>query len=461
MGDSTVIKGKASSSDSVIAELRIYCDSTLIAKADTSLTDFVWKPIEPGTYSFTMLALSQMSSTIFEKSCTIKACEPAKPFNNTPISLPGKLEAEDFDEGENSIAYNDTDNNNEGGKYRQTGIDIDASDDGGFVVGWTNTGEWMQYTVKVDEPQIMVWSAKVSSGITNSAFRIYMGDTDLTGRISVPQTGNNSWDTYTEVKGRTKVEMPAGTYKLRILIEGSSCNIDYVTFEKSSGNEVLTSPYNGTPHAIPGTIEAEMFDNGMEGIAYHDNDESNQGEQFRNSGVDIVEGNGGYALGYTAAGEWVLYTVNIEKAQKYYWSAMVSSGTTGAAFRLYIDNEDITGKISIPQTASSSWDTYKTVSGETLTELPAGTHTLKLAIEGANGNIDKIIFSTDAPTTISDFEAEASFNGIYDVFSITGINCGSVEITDGNTSVMAGQFASGIYILRKQGSSETHKIVVY
>ena len=144
MGDSTVIKGKASSADS-IAEVRLYCDSTLIAKFDTSAINFVWSPIEPGSYTFSMQVLSQVSSTIFERSCNVKACEPAKPFKNTPIALPGKLEAEDFDEGENTIAYSDSDEGNNGSnEYRTSDIDIDKNGNDGWVVGWTNSGEWMQ-----------------------------------------------------------------------------------------------------------------------------------------------------------------------------------------------------------------------------------------------------------------------------------------------------------------------------
>lgn len=474
MGDSTVVKGKASSANHTIAKVRLYCDTTLIASADTSVIEYVWKPEVKGAYKFTMLALNSADSLIFERSCTVKACEPAKPFKNTPIALPGKLEAEDFDEGENTIAYSDSDPDNNHGYsenktfYRDTvGIDIDKNDGDGYVVGWTNTGEWMQYTVKVDAEQLMLWTARVSSGTTGSAFSIRMGDTDLTGKINVPQTASNSWGTYTEITGRTKVAMPAGTYNIRIQIEGSSCNIDYVNFAPSTGNEVFRGPYNNEPAPIPGTIEVEDYDKALKGFVaetYKDNDSENQGDaSYRSSeGVDIVKGNGGKAIGYTNAGEWTLYTVKVEKAQKYYWGAYVSSGTTGAAFRLYLDDVDITGKISIPQTASNDWSKYKLVTGETKAELPEGTHTLKLAIEGANGNIDKVIFGTEEVTEpktgIADEPADC---GLFDVFTVMGVYRGTVEISNGDTSVLNGRFESGIYILRNKATGEAKRVMVY
>ena len=470
MGDSTTIKGKASCTDSTIAEIQIYCDSTLVAKVDTSVISFTWKPIEPGTYTFTMKAFSSVSSTLFERDCTVKACEPAKPFNGKPIVLPGKLEAEDFDEGENTIAYSDNDEGNNGSsnEYRpETGVDIDKNDGDGWVVGWTNSGEWIQYTVDVKEEHIMLWTARVASGTSGSAFSIRMGNTDLTGRINVPQTASNSWGTYTEISGLTKVAMPAGTYNIRIQIEGSSCNIDYINFAPSTGDEVFTGPYRGTPAPIPGTIEMEDYDKALKGFVaetYKDNDTDNQGDaNYRSSeGVDIVKGNGGKALGYTNPGEWVLYTVNVAATQKYYWGAYVSSGTSGAAFRLYLDDVDITGKISIPQTGSNDWSKYKLVTGETKVELPEGTHVIKLAIEGANGNIDKVIFSTEKvtePTTaIAD---ELANSGLFDVFSVMGVYRGTVEISNGDTSVLNGKFESGIYILRNKATGEATRVMVY
>ena len=468
MGDSTVIKGKASSVDHTIAEVRLYCDSTLIATVDTSVIEYLWKPTTPGAYKFTMLALNSADSTLFERSCTVKACEPAKPFKNTPIALPGKLEAEDFDEGENTIAYSDSDEGNNGSNtYRTSDVDIDKNDGDGWVVGWTNAGEWLQYTVKVDKEQLMIFSARVASGTTGSAFSIYMGDTDLTGRVNVPQTASNSWGTYTEIKGRTKVAMPAGTYNLRLKIEGSSVNIDYITFEPSTGDEVFTGPYTGTPAPIPGTIEVEDYDKALKGYVaetYKDNDTDNQGDaNYRSSeGVDIVKGNGGKAIGYTNAGEWSLYTVNVAATQKYYWGAYVSSGTTGAAFRLYLDDVDITGKISIPQTGSNDWSKYKLITGETKVELTQGTHVIKLAIEGANGNIDKVIFSTEEvtepATAITD---ELAGNGLFDVFTVMGVYRGTVEISNGDTSVLNDRFESGIYILRSKATGEAKRVMVY
>ena len=37
------------------------------------------------------------------------------------------------------------------------------------------------------------------------------------------------------------------------------------------------TPYSGSPAAVPGTIDAERFDNGAEGVAYYDTTPGNSG----------------------------------------------------------------------------------------------------------------------------------------------------------------------------------------
>src|SRR5207248_2918042 len=63
-------------------------------------------------------------------------------------------------------------------------------------------------------------------------------------------------------------------------------------------------PYGGSAAPVPGTIQAENFDYGGEGVAYHDFDASNNGGAYRAEGVDIqatgAAGSdpGGYDIGW-------------------------------------------------------------------------------------------------------------------------------------------------------------------
>ena len=152
----------------------------------------------------------------------------------------------------------------------------------------------------------------------------------------------------------------------------------------------------GKPFNIPGTLQAEYFDKGGEGAAYHDNDVENRGDaNYRSAdGVDIVNGNNGKAIGYTNTGEWVEYTINVKEAGTYSYEATVSSGTTNSGFSINIRKDKTITKLAdvkVPQTGNNDWDTYKTVEGTV--ELEAGEQILRLIITGSNCNIDKIKFS--------------------------------------------------------------------
>jgi len=455
------IKAKAYSEKDIIAKMKVYVNDVLFVDSTASSLELKWKPTVAGTYTFKLKAYNGADSLLFEKTCTAKAYVPSTPFKTVPIALPGIVQAEDFDNGINGVAFSDTDDKNDGGKYRTNGVDIGSQATNEYFVGWTSAGEWLEYTVKVDESQLMIWSARVSSANTNATIRIYMGDVDLTGKVPVPQSANSDWSVYNEVKGRTKVALPVGTYKLRILIESSSCNIDKVTFTKSIGNEVLTTPYGATPVALPGVVEMELFDKGTDGTGYKDNESANRGDaKFRTTeGVDISIGNGGQVIGYTVTGEWLIYTVSVAKEQVFNWSADVASGVTGSAFSIILGNTNITGKIQVPQTGNNTWSTYTKVTGKTTIALPAGTHQFKLIIDNGNCDIDKVTFTAVA-TGVDDLQVD-QFEGVYEVFSAMGIHMGNVKIANGDISSLKSRFSHGFYILRKHdGSGKSKRILI-
>ena len=79
-----------------------------------------------------------------------------------------------------------------------------------------------------------------------------------------------------------------------------------------------TPAYSGSPVALPGIVQAENFDNGGEGSAYHDGSAGNNGGAYRSTDVDIeAASEGSYDIGWTSAGEWLNYTVNVSAAGNY------------------------------------------------------------------------------------------------------------------------------------------------
>ncbi|MBR1666802.1 MAG: carbohydrate-binding protein [Bacteroidaceae bacterium] len=189
-----------------------------------------------------------------------------------------------------------------------------------------------------------------------------------------------------------------GKYALKAIVYDT----DGSTYEREGAFTAYNprSPFKNIIAELPGTIEAENFDVGGEGVTYHDSNTNKEGDgaSYRtDGGIDVVKGNNGYALGYTANGEWTEYTVNVTEAGTYSYDAYVSSGVTGASFSLSIETPDgtvnnLSEVITIPQTGNSDWSNYVPIHGRTLVSLAEGKHILRLNISGSNGNIDKFVF---------------------------------------------------------------------
>ncbi len=215
---------------------------------------------------------------------------------------------------------------------------------------------------------------------------------------------------------------PTGNGKVTVMAiatdaEGRSNSASY-TMKVTAKREPFTA---GKPATLPGTLQTEYYDKGGEGAAYHDNDAQNQGDaNYRASeGVDIVNGNGGRALGYTSTGEWVEYTIDVQEAGNYSFKATVSSGVNNSGFSINLNkNGKITklADIKVPQTGSNSWDTYRVVEGTLSQPLEAGEQILRIVITGSNCNIDKILFTNTATGIIDINNDAASQQGSYDLF---------------------------------------------
>jgi len=174
--------------------------------------------------------------------------------------------------------------------------------------------------------------------------------------------------------------------------------------------------FNG-PHNLPGTVQVEDYDTGGDGLAYHDVDAGNSGGAYRSDNVDIEacsDTGGGYDVGWTAAGEYLKYTVNVATAGNYTVGFRVASTTAGNTF--YLANAagtNISGTITCPNTGG--WQTWQTVNA-TVT-LPAGTQVLKLVENTGGYNFNSITFTKIVTGSLTGSKAAAS-TGIYNLTSL-------------------------------------------
>ena len=197
--------------------------------------------------------------------------------------------------------------------------------------------------------------------------------------------------------------------------------------------EIPFKPYGDSLHLaeeqiIPGRIECEYYNAGGEGLAYHDSDSINSGSgglnvddgsylhQFRmteavdisytksegidNSPFNMIEPElGSLYVGWTVPGEWMKYTVQIEREGNYIVGIMYTANDSGSV-SIRLDSTLFSGLLTLPSTYVASdtiawrqWHHWNYIDSLTTLHLPQGIHTLTFTTETkGNMNYDYLVF---------------------------------------------------------------------
>ena len=151
-----------------------------------------------------------------------------------PAKIPGKIEVENYDIngiGNGNSSYSDNDSENRGGKYRTDGVDVYEGGDN-YAVGYTEEGEWMEYTVNVAATGSYDVTAHVASGSETSGFSLLLDDKEIVPAKTAPKTGEE-WDVYEDMP-LGSVKLDSGKHVLKILITANFVNIDWIEFADPS-----------------------------------------------------------------------------------------------------------------------------------------------------------------------------------------------------------------------------------
>jgi hypothetical protein len=249
------------------------------------------------------------------------------------VNVPGKIQAEDYDNGGQGTAYNDADATNNGGGYRTDGVDMEATTDagGGYNVGWTGNGEWLEYSLANVATGTYNISVRVAAPAAGGSVQVTLGGANL-GTATVNATGGwQSWATVTI----NNVVVTGGANKiLRLSIGGGNLNVNWVEFVAAGGGgggatSVKMEAESGT---IKGSasVYGDSAASGGQGMAYIST--SGAGFTLRNVPASTsfelryasaqtgnisyyVNGVKGGNIGFSSTGNWITnYTsVNVTK----------------------------------------------------------------------------------------------------------------------------------------------------
>jgi hypothetical protein len=184
------------------------------------------------------------------------------------------------------------------------------------------------------------------------------------------------------------------------------------------GKPFQDSQYKGGGQIIPGKLQCEYYDQGGEGISFHDTDTINSGSgglnpadgtylnefrmhepvdisytKFRDPAIDnnafnLVEPEKDQLyVGWTKPGEWTKYTVNVTESGAYQLGIMFTSNKNGK-ISISVNDKDATGLIIIPSTANEketipwrNWHHWNYLDNIAQIELKKGIQTITLHTE--------------------------------------------------------------------------------
>ena len=163
------------------------------------------------------------------------------PIEQTPytiLNIPGKIEGEFYDNGGQGVAYNDTSTGNTGGALRSDDVDVGAKAgaSNGHSVGWSASGEWLEYTL-----------ASVTSGTYDLEFSYASGAGGSVGDLKVELDGvllgtftnltsDGNWNNF-RTATLPGITVSGGSDKVLRLeyVNGASFDIDAIEFITSGG----------------------------------------------------------------------------------------------------------------------------------------------------------------------------------------------------------------------------------
>jgi len=203
---------------------------------DVPLTDFAWwsdnENVARVTSAGNITGISEGEANIYYRRGSIVK----KIYVNVAYTFPFKgphilssaaaleLPFRDFDKGGEGYGFHDNDKAAQGGStYRadngdsnSAAVDIEGSNN----IGWTGSGEWLLYTLSVQDPG--TYDVYFTASGNGGSAHFELDGKNVTGLITIASTGG--WGTYKWV-GPAKITFTKGIHHLKFYMDKAAFNI--------------------------------------------------------------------------------------------------------------------------------------------------------------------------------------------------------------------------------------------
>ncbi len=204
---------------------------SLLPGKDTSL--LILNRVKESDKGFYRSMIYTATDTLFTDVASLKFIRNG-PYLGVPIKVPGVIEAEFFDEGDNGVAFYDSDVTNNGGALREGGVDIETTKDtsGVYNIGWITNDEFVTYTVDVERDGYYDIRLRVASNSSTSG-EIYsqMNNVEVIPNIPVESTGG--WQVWNTISVNN-IQLTGGIQPLLVYFSKGGFNLNYIEIVKSN-----------------------------------------------------------------------------------------------------------------------------------------------------------------------------------------------------------------------------------
>jgi len=294
--------------------------------------------------------------------------------------------------------------------------------------GWIDWRDWddtslneLLDTLIIDAKQKKYWWGVPKTGIKVTGIKISeiktklnSGKTKQLTALVYPALAENQniiWSSsnseYVSVNETGLITAKATQSKTAVIsaktIDGNftaQCEVQVIAPEKKGAYP------DGSAHKIPGTINPTFYDLGGEGVGYHDLNATNAGTGIRpEQGVDteyrLPEG----TVGGIQSGEWLEYTIDVEKEGFYTIEILFATPGSFGTFHIEFDELDKTGLVYAKP--SQNYSTFRATKIENI-PLKQGIQVMRVFFDFAAYNMGTISITEATSTTTIDLKSDNS-----------------------------------------------------
>ena len=221
-GDKVAIKVRASLATKTIEKVELYVGSQLAATMTEApyMAEYTTSTTGWQTLKAVVTATDGSTYERYGRFNVLSSPTKREPYNGEPFSLPGTIDATQYDKGASKVTY------------------YSAS----RSVAATKDNQWMEYTVDVKEKGIYTFDAEVAAAKAGGRFHLseYGFDnlTFLTDFTDVPVTGSTK--DFKMIHGILKDTLTAGLHKICLNIEKGGFYIKSLTLNRYEVDKTMT-----------------------------------------------------------------------------------------------------------------------------------------------------------------------------------------------------------------------------